>query len=182
MPTSSPRIRVPPTLQALPDRCAPVAAWYVLRHAGKVVRIRTLLERLRWTPGSGVHGLGLAFALASYGLDVEISGDPDPDPTAAETELRHEAELRGVRFAPARTLDDLISRVESGDESSILLFRANSSDPLGHFAVIRGEELGYVLLFDSAGKTFRTRSSLDEARRSHGMYQQAITCRLPRPL
>jgi hypothetical protein len=156
------------------DVCGPLAAWMALRHFGRRVQSRRLIELCRWRQGHGAHAIGLAVALAEYGLSVQFQSDLDPDPQPIELECYDRARQLGVRCEGAREVSALLQTIRSG-AVPILLYDGSGDDAFGHFAVLRGEQCGYAVLSDPG--SWYAIANLETRRAAPGVLRQSIVVR-----
>lgn len=162
----------PGALRTLPfaASCGPVSAWQVLHYFGRDAAPEEIIRACRFDPGVGTYAIGIAVALAEFGLRVEFSTDPDPAPNPVERELYQQASELGVTVTPGLSLSELSSRLDGASVAVILYEEAET--PEGHFSPILniGEERVDV---PNADTSFSL-SELDARRRSPGLFRQCV--------
>ena len=166
--------RLPPSLCYAGDSCGPQAAWLVLRHFGLRPRAGRLLRLSRWTPEGGAHAVGLAVALAEYGLEVELHTDPDPSPEPVELELYARAAALGVPVRAPAPLAALVAHAEAG-RPAIVLYAREDVDDDAHFSVVigAGRDAAGSPLVRLSDDTVRP-ATLERWRAAAGCYRQTV--------
>lgn len=134
----------PEELRVLEGGCGPVAAWQVLKSFGVNVSSSQVLEACRFESAVGTYPIGLATALAKFGLRVSFFGDLDPDPKVIERELYGEAAMLGVTFGDAISLVDVDAMTSAGAKS-IIFYQADNDEHSGHFTPMLGVYYGEVV-------------------------------------
>lgn len=106
--SSFPRpIDAPDSLRILDGSCGPMSAWQVLKYFGQDVSTEQVLSASRFDVVDGVYAIGIAVALAEFGLRVSFFSDPDTDCGLVEQSLYARASARGVSFNPGVRLVEL---------------------------------------------------------------------------
>lgn len=164
------RRRAPASLRIREDLCGPIAAWQALRFFDKRAHARRLIELCGWRPQVGTFAIGVAVAIAKYGLRVEFQSDRDPQPQPPELPLYDEARRLGVSFKKPQSLGRLLKGLKH-PRLPVLLFE-HGSDSFGHFAILRGRERGYLVLSDE-GLWLRP-LELEMRRRARAVLRQTI--------
>jgi len=164
-------IRFPAPLAAGEDKCGARAAWLILRRFGIRTTSARILREVCWRAGVGTHTVGIAAALATYGLRVEFSTDPDESPDPAEVPFYHRLAVLAVSVSPGMSLHELQSRVVQG--ASVGVFYARATDD--HFSVLERIEDDRCVLHDTQMPTAR----LEKRRAGQGVLRQAVVAFAP---
>lgn len=166
-------VDAPPSLRAMKDNCGPVAAWQVLAHFGYDVDTAELLRRARFDSAVGAYAIGLAVALAEFGLRVFFYTDADPAPGPVELDLYTRAESLGVAFRAGADLTTLSADMERGSQEegvAVLLYEANDAIP--HFTPFLGLHDG-ELVAPNEGDGLAI-DDVESRRSAPGIYRQAV--------
>src|SRR5262245_47066687 len=100
--------------------CGPVSAWQVLHYFGRDAEPTGIIRACRFDPAVGTYAVGIAVALAEFGLHVEFSTDADPAPNPVERELYQQASVLRVAVTPGLSLSELAPRLDGATVAIIL--------------------------------------------------------------
>ena len=164
----------PEDLRSLNGGCGPLVAWQVLANFGKRVTSNELLAACRFDANVGVYPVGLAVALARFGLRVEFFSDHDPSPEDLERKLYREADSLGVKLAEGISLEKFAAWAQDG-AVGIVFYEAKSGEPYGHFTPVLGLYHGEVIT-PNEGDGIST-GMLEQARQAPGILRQLIVAR-----
>jgi hypothetical protein len=156
----------PPDALLHDDMCGPLAAWFLLRRFGYRPQARRLLRLCGWQRAVSTHVIGLAVALAEYGLSVEFHSEPDPAPEASEIQQYKRAEGLGITTRAPLATAQLITRAQEG-QPSIVLFRHFDE---AHLSALVGGDTTCVHLHDDALPL----GPFDQARAAEGCFRLAV--------
>lgn len=163
-------VDAPASLRALEGSCGPVAAWQVLKHFGYEIDISELLDRSQFDSEVGAYAIGLAVALAEYGLRVFFYSDADPEPGPVELALHRRAKSLGVTFRPGADLVGLDYDMGQGEGVAVLLYEANNAIP--HFTPFLALQDG-ELVAPNEGDGLVI-GDIESRRSAPGIYRQAV--------
>jgi hypothetical protein len=166
----------PAALLATDGHCGLLAAWTVLRHFGKRPSAARLTKECGYTRRHGVFTIGLAAALAEYGLGVEFYSRRDSRREPIEKLLYKRARTLGVGIGPAISLQQLLGAIDNGH---IPIVFYDTRDKVGHFSPLLGVHRGRLLLPNTLKGSVSV-ADFERGWRQPGILQQAIVAkRLP---
>ena len=135
-----------------------------------------LEKACRHTRRHGVFTIGLAAALAQYGLGVAFHSRKDSHRHPIEVRLYRRALRLGVALLPATSLRQLVTAI---DEDHVPIVFYNTRDNVGHFSPLLGARRGRLLLPNTVEGTVAV-AEFERGWRQPGILQQAIVVtRLP---
>lgn len=160
----------PFALHELPGDCGPLSAWMVLRHFGRRVAARRVIEACRHTEEHGTFMIALAVGLRELGLSVRFHSEPDPEKQAIEEPCYALAESIGVEVRGALELPDLLAEIGE-DRVAIVLFDADGVD--AHISPLTGSDGARLLLPNTAGGVMDI-ADFETAWRAPGILRQCV--------
>lgn len=159
----------PRSLLTLPGGCGPLAAWLVLRHFGRRVAARRVVEACRYTAEHGTFTIGLALGLRELGLRVRFHSEPDPEPPALEEACYAAAKEAGVEVGGALELAALLDEV-GRDCVGVVLYDADGAE--AHLSPLLGSDGRHLVLATAA--TEIDSAEFDAAWRAPGILRQCV--------
>jgi hypothetical protein len=133
----------PVNLLRLAGNCGPISMWIVLRHFRKRPAVSRIIRECRHTSKVGCFTVGLAVALAKFGMKVSFHSDHDPDVQPLERQLYRQAGKLGVSVQPAIGLEQVVRQIKHG-RAAIVSFEIEEG--VGHFSPLVGIRRNRVLL------------------------------------
>ena|SRR5580693_4804335 len=127
----------PSQLLSLNGCCGPVTAWGILKYFGKRPSSAKLIEACRYSKRHGTFMIALAVALGEAGLSVSQYSDHDPDPHLIERRCYKAASRLGIRVAPTKGLNALLTQIGSGSIAVVFYLAAEGN---GHISPLLGVE------------------------------------------
>jgi hypothetical protein len=115
--------------------CGPVVTWQVLRYFALDISPGEIIAACRYDHEVGTYAIGIAVALAQFGLQVEFLTDRDPAPNPVEVELYAVAAALGVAVTGGATLTQLAPRLD-GSTVAVVMYRDELGAPYGHFTPV----------------------------------------------
>ena len=172
------QVDAPGSLQLLEGNCGALSVWQVLKYFGQDASTQEVLSACRFDAVQGVYAIGIAVALAEFGLRVSFFSDPDTDRNPQEQDLYARASALGVSLEPGVTLFELeraIERAPSDSGIGIILYEGALGE--AHFTPFLGL-LDDEIVAPNEGDGLLI-ADVETRRSASGILRQAVAAHAP---